>query len=95
VDQSSDEEERSSSFFSFKAVRNSLLGELADDQTQSCRVQVEGIVATITKTANLAGAKEGSVVVVERPIVSFEEAGKATGIITKVGNRLLKRSTWL
>jgi hypothetical protein len=76
-------------------VRNSLLGELADDQTQSCRAQVNGIVAVITKAANLAGAKERSVTVVERPIVSLEEAGKSTGIITKVGNRLLRHSAWL
>lgn len=68
IDESSDEDEHGGSFLAFKALRFGLQGEDPEEESISCRDQIEGIVTKIAKALTLTTGKKDAIIV-DRPIV--------------------------
>ncbi|CAJ0871840.1 5090_t:CDS:10 [Entrophospora sp. SA101] len=75
-------------FMAFKAFRSNLVGEATKFDGGS------SFVDEIVKACWEVGNAENVGFIVERPIISLEEASKNTGIMTKVGFRV-KQALWL
>ncbi|KAI8336915.1 SacI homology domain-containing protein [Blakeslea trispora] len=75
----------------FKAVRYNVLGEL-DGEVETCKEQIKGIVREISKATG--HSTEDPDFVIQKPIISLEQAQKTDGIFKKMGYRL-KQAIWL
>ncbi|GBC06667.1 hypothetical protein RclHR1_00070034 [Rhizophagus clarus] len=95
-------------FMAFKAFRSNLVGEATkfdggggseeknneQKEQKSSQQIVNEVVEEIVKACWDIGNAEDVGFVVERPIISLEEANKSTGIMTKVGFKV-KQALWL
>ncbi|KAI7895964.1 SacI homology domain-containing protein [Mucor mucedo] len=77
------------SAITFKAVRYNILGEL-DGKVQSCKQQIQDMVQSITKAS---GHLEKDFII-QKPIISLEQAEKTDGIFKKMGHKI-KQAIWI
>ncbi|KAI9265645.1 SacI homology domain-containing protein [Helicostylum pulchrum] len=84
-----EEEENKISSITFKAVRYNILGEL-DGEVESCKQQIQDMVKAITETS---GHKDKGFVV-QKSIISLEQAEKTDGIFKKMGHKI-KQAIWI
>ncbi|CAI2170688.1 3458_t:CDS:10 [Funneliformis geosporum] len=88
-------------FMAFKAFRSNLVGEATkfvggsgQKEQKTSQQAVNEVVEEIVKACYEMGNADDVEFVIERPIISLEEANKNTGIMTKVGFKV-KQALWL
>ncbi|KAI8085318.1 SacI homology domain-containing protein [Thamnidium elegans] len=84
-----EEEENKISTITFKAVRYNILGEL-DGEVESCKQQIQDMVKAITEAS---GHKDKGFVI-QKAIISLEQAEKTDGIFKKMGHKI-KQAIWI
>ncbi|RCH84503.1 hypothetical protein CU098_007509, partial [Rhizopus stolonifer] len=75
----------------FKAVRYNVLGEL-DGEVETCKQQIIEMVKEIAKATG--HSPEDNEFIIQKPIISLEQAQKTDGIFKKMGYRL-KQAIWI
>ncbi|CAG8506399.1 382_t:CDS:10, partial [Acaulospora colombiana] len=94
-------------FMAFKAFRSNIVGEATKfdgggsgnnagkgSSYKSSQLVVNEVVGEIVNACWAIGNAEEDEFLIERPIISLEEANKSTGIMTKVGFKV-KQALWL
>ncbi|KAI7873046.1 SacI homology domain-containing protein [Spinellus fusiger] len=79
-------------WIAFKAVRYNKLGELSEDKVLNCRDQVKEIVEKIAKACGYS--LEDDRFVVQKPVISLDEAEKTDGIFKKMGYKI-RKAIWI
>lgn len=74
-----------------KAVRYNILGEL-DGEEESCKQQIQDIVKAIA--AATGHSENDKQFVIQKPIISLEQAEKTDGIFKKMGHKI-KQAIWI
>ncbi|KAI9353947.1 SacI homology domain-containing protein [Pilaira anomala] len=77
------------STITFKAVRYNILGEL-DGEVETCKQQIHSMVKAIQK----ASGHQEKDFIIQKPIISLEQAEKTDGIFKKMGYRI-KQAIWI
>ncbi|RIA88134.1 SacI homology domain-containing protein [Glomus cerebriforme] len=104
-DNDSNNNSEAKKLMAFKAFRSNLVGEatkfdggsggvVSGEKGKTSQQMVNEVVEEIVKACWDIGNAEDVGFVIERPIISLEEANKNTGIMTKVGFKV-KQALWL
>ncbi|KAI7860524.1 SacI homology domain-containing protein [Circinella umbellata] len=84
-------EQEQRTFLAFKGVRYNVLGELSDEEIKSVREQVMDITNQI---ASVCGRENDSQFLVQKPVISLEQAEDTDGIFKKMGLKI-KKAIWI